>query len=296
MCLPNAVALLGITYPPGLRKNIVFAVFGAVAPGGAVIGAVFGGIFRNNWPWAFYSLALVLLTAALVGHIVIRNRASPEPVDTKKLSLWQLLETLDILGGSVGIIALALFNFAWNQAPATSWAEPAVLTTLILGVLLVPVFFFVETRVSSSPLIPLDIINSDIGFVIACVALGWATFGIWIYYSFQFFQQIRGSGLLLTSAYYVPAAISGALASIITGLLLRVLHPAWVMTLSLTSFTIAPILVGTAPVQQTYWSQTFVSMIFITWGIDMSFPAATIIMSNAVKPEHQGIAASLIMT
>ncbi len=158
------------------------------------------------------------------------------------------------------------------------------------------VFFLIETRVSSSPLTPLDIINCDIGFVIACVRCGWATFGIWIYYSFQFFQQIRGSGPLLTSAYYVPAAISGALASIITGLLLRVLHPAWVMTLSLTSFTIAPVLVATAPVLQTYWAQTFVSMIFITWGIDMSFPAATIIMSNAVKPEHQGIAASLIMT
>ncbi|KAL8791854.1 MAG: hypothetical protein Q9195_005516 [Heterodermia aff. obscurata] len=296
MCLPNAVAILGTTYPPGLRKNIVFAVFGAVAPGGAVIGAVFGGLLQHNWPWAFYSLALVLVTAAVVGQFIIHDRAPTTTVDTKKVSLWQLLENLDVLGGSVGIVALALINFAWNQAPATSWAEPAVITTLILGICLVPIFFFVETRVSSSPLLPLDIINSDIGFVIACVACGWATFGIWIYYSFQFFQQIRGSGLLLTSAYYVPAAISGAFASIITGLLLRVLHPAWVMCLSLTSFTIAPILVATAPVQQTYWSQTFVSMFFITWGIDMSFPAGTIIMSNAVKPEHQGIAASLIMT
>ena len=295
MCLPNAVAILGATYPPGLRKNLAFAVFGAVAPGGAVVGAVFGGIFLKNWPWAFYSLALVLATAAIVSHFVIPHRVS-ETVDKNKLSLWQLLKKLDVLGGSVGIIALTLFNFAWNQAPATSWAEPSVITTLILGICLVPVFFLIETRISSSPLIPFDIINPDIGFVIACVSCGWATFGIWVYYSWQFFQQIRGSGPLLTSAYYFPAAISGALASIITGLLLQVLHPAWVMTLSLTSFTIAPVLVATAPVLQTYWAQTFVSMIFITWGIDMSFPAATIIMSNAVKPEHQGIAASLIMT
>lgn len=295
MCLPNAVALLGATYPPGLRKNLVFAVFGAVSPGGAVIGAIFGGNFQKNWPWAFYSLALVLAIAAIISHFVIPNRIS-ETVDKNKPSLWQLLETLDVLGGSVGIIALALINFAWNQAPATSWAEPSVITTLILGIRLVLVFFLIEIRVSSSPLVPLDIINIDIGFVIACISCGWATFGIWIYHSFQFFQQIRGSGLLLTSAYYVPAAISGALASIITGLLLRVLHPAWVMTLSLTSFTITPVLVATAPVLQTYWAQTFVSMIFITWGIDMSFPAGTIIMSNAVKSEHQGIAASLIMT
>lgn len=295
MCLPNAVAILGATYPPGLRKNIVFAVFGAVAPGGAVIGAIFGGVFQDNWPWAFYSLALVLATAAIVSHFVIPDRLS-KTVERNGLSLWQLLEKLDVLGGSVGIIGLSLFNFAWNQAPATSWAEPAVITTLILGICLVLVFFLIETRVSSSPLLPLDIISVDIGFVIACVSCGWATFGIWIYYTFQFFQQIRGSAPLLTSAYFVPAAISGALASIITGLLLQVLHPAWVMTLSLTSFTVATVLVATAPVLQTYWAQTFVSMIFITWGIDMSFPAATIIMSDRVKPENQGVGASLIMT
>ena len=34
----------------------------------------------------------------------------------------------------------------------------------------------------------------------------------------------------------------------------------------------------------------------MTWGIDTSFPAGTIIMSNGVKPEHQDIAASLIIT
>ena len=260
-----------------------------------MIGAVFGGIFYKNWPWAFYSLALVLATAAIVSYFVIPNPASKTKVH-RKLSLWQLLATLDILGGSIGITALILFNFAWNQAPATSWTNPAVITTLILGLCLVPVFFQFETRLSRSPLIPLDIINLDIGFVLACIACGWATFGIWVYYSFQFFQQLRGSSPLLTSAYYAPAGISGAFASITTGLLLRALHPAWVMMFALASFSIAVILLATAPVSQTYWGQTFVSMIFLTFGMDMSFPAGTIMMSNAVKPEHQGIAASLIMT
>ena len=295
MCLPNGVAILGGTYQPGLRKNLVFAVFGAVAPGGAVVGAVFAGIFHKNWPWAFYSLALVLTASAIVSHFVIPDRVS-KGVDSDSLGLWGLLKTLDILGGATGITALTLFNFAWNQAPASSWDNPAVITTLLLGLILSVVFFVIETRVSSSPLLPLDLITTDMGFVIACVSCGWATFGIWVYYTFQFFQQIRGSDPLLTSAYFVPAAISGALASILTGLLLRVLHPGWVMTIALTSFTLAPILVATAPVHQNYWAQTFVSTIVITWGMDMSFPAATIIMSDAAKPEHQGIAASLIMT
>lgn len=32
------------------------------------------------------------------------------------------------------------------------------------------------------------------------------------------------------------------------------------------------------------------------FGMDMSFPAATVIMSNAVEKHHQGIAASLVNT
>ena len=50
------------------------------------------------------------------------------------------------------------------------------------------------------------------------------------------------------------------------------------------------------PIDQTYWASTFVSTIIIPFGMDMSFPAATIILSGSVPKEHQGIAASLVLT
>ena len=206
------------------------------------------------------------------------------------------MKTLDILGAIVGISALTLIDFAWNQALVVSWSQPYVYVTLILGILLVPVFFFVEMKVSSLPLVPLDAVNGSVDFVLACVSCGWASFGIWLYYSWQFFQQIRGSNPLLTSAFYVPSAISGALAAITTGIIIQHLHPAWIMTMSLAAFTVATVLIATAPVDQTYWAETFISTGIISWGIDMTFPAGTIILSNAVKKEHQGVAASLVNT
>ncbi|KAJ6184972.1 hypothetical protein N7519_006273 [Penicillium mononematosum] len=36
--------------------------------------------------------------------------------------------------------------------------------------------------------------------------------------------------------------------------------------------------------------------IIIPWGMDMSFPAATLMLSNAVERKHQGVAASLVTT
>ena len=57
LIVPNALALLGRAYPPGIKKNIVFSLFGAMAPWGFVIGALFASIFAQLtwWPWAFWS-------------------------------------------------------------------------------------------------------------------------------------------------------------------------------------------------------------------------------------------------
>jgi len=61
-------------------------------------------------------------------------------------------------------------------------------------------------------------------------------------------------------------------------------------------FLIGQILHTTTLVNQTYWAQNFVSIIVMPWGMDMSLPCGTIILSSGMPREHQGIAASLINT
>lgn len=68
------------------------------------------------------------------------------------------------------------------------------------------------------------------------------------------------------------------------------------MVIAMCCFLAGQILIATTPVSQIYWAQTFVSLIIMPWGMDMSFPAGTIILSNGMPREHQGIAASLINT
>ncbi|RAL58306.1 hypothetical protein DID88_006418 [Monilinia fructigena] len=43
-------------------------------------------------------------------------------------------------------------------------------------------------------------------------------------------------------------------------------------------------------------AQTFVATVVTPWGMDMSFPAATILLSNSMHKDHQGLAASLVNT
>ncbi|KAI1487699.1 major facilitator superfamily transporter [Biscogniauxia mediterranea] len=299
LCLPNALAIFGAAYPPGHRKAMVFAFFGAVAPMGGVIGALVGISFSLLWwPWAMWALAVWLVILTVGGYFIIPTLPRKDHIFEHEWTWKDLSDELDLPGAFVGIVALVLFNFAWNQAPIAGWGTAEVLVPLLAGIVLFGVFGLIETRYAAKPLLPFDAVNANVAFVLGATVCGWATFGIWTLYLVQVLQQIRGISPVLTAVYFLPCVISGGIAAVVTGKLLGPfkVRPPVVMTLALTAFTVGIIITATLPPHQVYWGQIFVSTIVMPFGMDMSFPAATLILSNAVKREHQGIGASLVNT
>lgn len=55
LMVPNIVALLGITFPPGKKRNLAMGLFGAMAPVGAVGGSLVGAVIiqLSEWKWVF---------------------------------------------------------------------------------------------------------------------------------------------------------------------------------------------------------------------------------------------------
>jgi MFS family permease len=49
--VPNAVAILTISFPPGMSRNLWVGLFGAMAPVGAAGGTIFPGFFGQLLPW-----------------------------------------------------------------------------------------------------------------------------------------------------------------------------------------------------------------------------------------------------
>ncbi|OAA59719.1 major facilitator superfamily transporter [Niveomyces insectorum RCEF 264] len=296
LCLASALALLGAAYPPGHRKAMVFSLFGASAPFGAVAGAAVGSALALAWwPWVFWSSTIVLTLLAATSYLVIPSTlCKPSPPRSAR-RLWV---ELDVVGTLIGVPAMVLFNFAWNQAPLSGWGTPEVIVTLVLGLALIFVFFVFEMRYAEAPLLPFDAINLDVAFVLTVVVLGWATFGIWSLYLIQMSQLIRHNSPTLTTAWMSPVVVAGLFASLLTGTLLGPLKvtPPVVMSIALSMFMTGAILIATLPTTQIYWAQFFVATLVTPFGMDMSFPAATLIVSNAVKKKHQGVAASLINT
>ena len=292
--LPNAIAILGRAYEPGRRQDMVFSLFGATAPGGFVLGAVFSSLLSQRlwWPWAYWIMCLACCLLAVAGFLVIppeQHRSAQAPSNS---SIWS---RVDALGSVTGVAALVLFNFAWNQGPTVGWTVPYTYITLVLGIGLFIAFYVIETK-ADSPLIPFGVLKANSLFALGCIAAGWASFGIFILYVWNFLEILRVQSPLLTSAQFSVVAISGLCAALTTGFVLSRIPASVVMLIAMTCFTVGGVLLATLPIEQTYWAQTFVCFLVLPWGMDMSFPAATIILSRSMPKEHQGLAASLVNT
>jgi MFS family permease len=179
--LPNALGLLGATYNPSRKKDMIFSLFGACAPGGAVVGGTFAGLWSLLWwPWTFWTFGITLAILAILSTFILPS--VPLSRELRSLSYKKKLAELDLLGASVGITAMILFNFAINQAPGFGWSKVYIYLLLIVGTLLFPIFFWIELKVAKKPLLPFDALSTDVGFVLVCEACGWAAFGTLTYF------------------------------------------------------------------------------------------------------------------
>ncbi|CZT44528.1 related to Drug resistance protein YOR378W [Rhynchosporium secalis] len=271
LMVPNALAIAGRSFV-GKKKNYVFACFGASAPAGAVLGGVFGAtvFFPNSY--------LIL------------------PPDERDQSSETTKPTFDLAGTITGVTGLILFNFAWNQAAVVGWSKPYTYILLVVGMLFFGLFVYIETHFAKVPLVLIESLSREALYALSIIACGWASFGIWVYFFWQLIENLRHHSALSAAAQQSPVALSGLLASLTAGYLFSRFHVAYIMVGAMLCFVTGQILLATAAVSQTYWAQTFAAILVMPWGMDMSFPAGTIILSNGMPREHQGIAASLVNT
>ena len=294
LLIPNALALFGREFPMGMKRNIAISLFGGSGPLGVVAGAVMSSLLSQLtwWPWEFWAMGIACFFVAVLTFIVIpADNVEPHPDSNssarKKFDFW---------GATTGVGGLVLINFALNQAPIDGWTKVYLGVLLGVGVLLICAFVYVELRVAAQPLIPLKGLRRDAAFTLACVAAGWGSHGVWSYYMFLLWEDIRGLTALQACTQFWPVAPVGLCAALGVSFMLKKIKVAYMLSIAMLCFLLGCLLLATAPAGQGYFPNTFLSVIITPFGMNWSFSTAVILMSNAAPREHQGIAASLVAT
>lgn len=288
LAFPNAVAIIGHYYPMGFKRIIGMCLFGAVAPGGFVISSLFNALIttRGWWPWNFWVMSIVTLCVAILAYFVFPLNIRNHDTEASGFDTW---------GSVSGILGLILINFSLNQGPNTGWEKVYVYVLFIVGILAIAAFFVVE-RKAKNPLVPKEVMKGETGFVLLCMAAGWSSFGIWLFYTARMATELDHLGYVEVAVRYIPPLVMGFVAAGLSAILLPRVKVSLIMIIAMIAFLLANVIIGTRPVGQVYWGQFFVSFLIGPFGMDLSFPSATVILSRSFPRHQQGLAASLVST
>lgn len=293
--LPCGLGILGRIYPQGSRKNLVFGAFGAAAPVGALLGALITGALGDYtwWPWSYYMLAMGSFVMGILAWLVI------PPVDWEPRfddNGEEIPDPMDWIGMAMGVLALVLIGFAWNQAPIAGWNAAYVPVLLGVGVIDLAGFFYYELHMAPNPLLPATVANARTGLVLLAIGFGWALFGVWTYYYWAFVLNLRHYSATDAGLLYMPLLVFGIVAAgTVLYLILRI-NPAILIVCLSWAFLTGILMLSLTPVHQSYYIMVLIQMIPLSFGMDLSFPSSSIILLNFLPPHQQGMAGSIVTT
>ena len=158
-------------------------------------------------------------------------------------------------------------------------------------------FFVYELKWAESPLLPPSITkNRQIITILTSLFFGWGSFGIWTFYYYSFNLNLRHFSPLWAGSTHFVFVIFGTLAALFVGLFMRKIGPSIVFCMSSVGFTCGCIISSVTPPSQTYWRNSFGMQVILAMGMDLSFPGASIILSDILPMEYQGMSGSLVNT
>ncbi|KAH8799313.1 MFS multidrug transporter-like protein [Xylogone sp. PMI_703] len=167
------------------------------------------------------------------------------------------------LGAGLAAITSFVSYFTLPRASTTPLGNPYVYTRFTLGICgwiaeypLIPSYFL---RTSQTPVL--------------------------IFSLFLFYGCLTST--LEVVAWYAPMAVGGCVISIFSGYILHLLPGscAWIT---------APLLFAIAPIDATYWSYIFPSMLCATIGIDITFNICNVYMTTSTPHDRQGFSGAVV--
>jgi EmrB/QacA subfamily drug resistance transporter len=206
-------AVLGMTYAilPDDRASLAGGFILGVAGLGNAVGPLLGGALTDgiSWRWVFF----LNVPIAVFAMLITRRNVPADPGTGAQAGIdYQGIATL-----SAGVVAILV---GLDQGSVDGYGSPAIVASLVVGVLLLGAFVVVERGQGARALVPADVMRQQ-QFVVACavVLLMSAIFFAALLYLPQFMEKELGFSAVEAGAGLLPVMLVFALMSFSSGTL-----------------------------------------------------------------------------
>ncbi len=298
LLMANSAAILTDSFPSNERGKAL-GINTVAAISGAFLGLILGGILAVfNWRYVF----LVNVPFGLIGTVWSYYRLkelSIKAVKTK-LDLWGNITF--VLGITLILVGVTYGLIPYGNSPM-GWSNPWVISSLLIGLISLILFPFVENRVES-PMFRLDLFKNksfayaNVAGLLGALGRGGMMFmlilllqGIWLPlhgYSYASTPFWAGVYMLpLTAGIFIMGPISGILSDSY--------GPRWIATGGMVIVTISFLILAALPFNFSYLEFGLALFLMGVGGGMFGSPNSASIM-NSVPSEDRGVASGMMYT
>lgn len=146
--LPSGIGIITTTFAPGPVRNRAYVALSAVASLGSIAGNLIGGVIGGflSWKWVFWIPAiLAAVTTAITFVVTSMPELCVRPVQADKKPY------VDWLGAMVISTGLILLLVALTEGNIIGWATPWIPTVIVVSLLLLLLFIYLQGRLEKDP-------------------------------------------------------------------------------------------------------------------------------------------------
>ncbi|KAF9304032.1 hypothetical protein BGZ74_002549 [Mortierella antarctica] len=278
LTIPNSLALIQFTYTEEIEKSRALSVFSSSGALGFGIGLVLGGVFTATigWKYIFYISAIMGVLIAIIAFFVIPESSSENRPHIK----------LDLAGAITITAALLAIVYAISDG---HWSSVQVIVCLVVGILLLVLFVWIEKRVES-PMLPMTIFRTRMFTAMLVIGALYQTwYLVYNLYCTLIFQEIMGYSALNTAYAFFPLAFPGLVLNPLAGYLLPKVGAKPLLILGTGCMAISAALFAIAKEDTSYWPLPFPSMCIGELGIAMTYTSAMVAALTMAKTGEHGL-------
>ena len=283
LLVPASLAIVGASFEGRLRAKAI-GLWGALSGTAMAVGPVLGGWLVDEVSWR----APFMITPAMaVVAIPIALRHVPESRDPEA-------RRLDIVGAVLATTGLGGLVYGLIESSASGFADPVVLTALLLGAFALAAFVFAE-RHGKYPMVPPSLFrSSDFDGANLVTLLFYMALTGSLYFVPFLMMQVHGYSAFVAGSVFLPFVAMALVLGRLSGRICARFGAKVLLVVSSLAAAVGFVLFALQDAEHgSYWTSFFPAMVVQGFAMALIITPLTAVALSSVEGEHAGLASGV---